>query len=309
MFINRSGKTISANKYNKVNRESGKSTPRTIAALVPAYNEAERIGCVIHTLCSVEWIDEIIVIDDGSQDGTGEAALRAGGGDPRVCLIRHESNRGKGEALFSGWQAANSQFLLLLDADLINFDSRHVRALAAPLLKGEVDMTVGVFRNGYWRTDLSHRLTPWLSGQRCLARDLVGELKREAAAGYGFETTLTILAHQKGARSRYVPLDGVSHPPGEVPRSGWHGPKTKVKMYREIVRAWMATEDWRHFGPNLIRRGWVILLLMVTFGFNLLWSCSVNLATLQHRLPIKGLENETFWSLLGKLKAALDLMW
>ncbi|MEJ2601403.1 MAG: glycosyltransferase family 2 protein [Anaerolineales bacterium] len=208
-----------------------------LAAILPAYNEAGRVGKVVRILRQVELLDEIIVVDDGSVDGTSAETLDAAAGDGRLSLLRHKINCGKGQAILSGWQATRAANLLFLDADLINLEHRHIIALAEPVLNDWADMTVGLFRQGYWRTDLAHRLTPWLSGQRCLRAGLLSSLSMRAAAGYGFETALSLAARKQGWRCEDVYLWGVSHLPGDV-ADGWRGPFNKVRMYAHILRAW-----------------------------------------------------------------------
>jgi hypothetical protein len=208
-----------------------------LAAILPAYNEAGRVGNVVNVLCQVNLLDEIIVVDDGSADGTGAEAIKAAAGDARFSLLRHASNHGKGQAILSGWQATRAVNLLFLDADLVNLENRHITALIEPVLNGWADMTVGLFRQGYWRTDLAHRLTPWLSGQRCLRAGLLSSLSMGAAAGYGFETALSLAARKQGWRSETVHLWGVTHLPGDI-ANGWRGPLNKVRMYAHILRAW-----------------------------------------------------------------------
>jgi glycosyltransferase involved in cell wall biosynthesis len=219
-----------------------------LAAILPAYNEAGRVGNVVRVLCQVELLDEIIIVDDGSIDGTSTEAKEAAAGDERFSLLRHASNRGKGQAILSGWQATHAANLLFLDADLVNLENRHITALVEPVINGWADMTVGLFRQGYWRTDLAHRLTPWLSGQRCLRAELLASVSMGAAAGYGFETALSLAARKLGWRSKEVYLWGVSHLPGDV-ANGWRGPINKARMYTHILRAWLvfnlrANQEW-----------------------------------------------------------------
>ncbi|MEM3432732.1 MAG: glycosyltransferase family 2 protein [Candidatus Methanomethyliaceae archaeon] len=221
-------------------------TLSSISAIIPAYNEKGRIGKVLAVLRQVECLSEILVVDDGSTDQTGEEAQREVGSDPRFRLIRLDKNLGKGQALFTGWQHARSNYLLLLDADLIGLTPLHIIALMQPVLEGRADMTLGLFRGGYWRTDLSHILTPWLSGQRCLRAELFRYISPKAAAGYGFETALTVAAQQHHWRCQAVILRGVSHVPSENHRGLWRGLATRSKMYAHIVRAWFQAEGWRH---------------------------------------------------------------
>lgn len=285
-----------------------RNTIPRIAAIVPAYNEAGRISKVLKVLSRVEYVSEIIVVDDGSTDGTGAEARQAAQNDGRVRVLCHPKNFGKGQALFTGWDATRAPFLLLLDADLINLKPEHITDLAEPVLSGEVDMTLGLFERGYWRTDLAHRITPWLSGQRCIRAELLQDLSERAAEGYGFETALSIEAHQQGWRCRNIPLTGVSHPPGEIPRSGWHGPWTKVKMFAQILRAWFLCLRWQEQMPRLLRRMRLVVILSVTMDINLGSSFSMSTAGLLNFILIKCLNSEMFWLLWGELKAAGDLL-
>lgn len=227
---------------NRQPRERYDSRRPALTAVVPAYNESGRIGSVLSVLLQVKMVDEIIVVDDGSIDGMAAEVLQIGQGNPRLKLIRHTENRGKGQALLTGRQASQSPVLLFIDADLIHLTVQHVEALVKPILVGEADMTVALFQHGDFWTDLSHRATPWLSGQRCLHASLVQRLPIQAAQGYGFETCLTILARQEKWRVKPVSWLGVTHPMGILPRGGWSGLRRKLKMFRDVFRSWLVIE-------------------------------------------------------------------
>ncbi|MFB3787885.1 MAG: glycosyltransferase family 2 protein [bacterium] len=87
---------------------------RAVSVVIPAYNEAESIGPVVDNIHAVlrEHEHEIIVVDDGSQDGTGQKAEAAGG-----RVIRHHANRGYGASLKTGIRAAKHEWIVLADAD------------------------------------------------------------------------------------------------------------------------------------------------------------------------------------------------
>ena len=220
--------------------ERSKAGPR-LAALVPALNEAGRIGKVLEVLRQVDRLDEIIAIDDGSVDHMLAEVQQAARQDPRLQIIRNETNLGKGQSLFKAWRSARADLILMLDADLINLTHRHVLDLVLPVLHGQCEMTMGLFKGGDWRTDLSHWTTPWLTGQRCLRADLFAYISENAARGYGFETALTVAARQHGWAVRKVFLRGVSHPPNEDHRGFWRGIFNRACMYAQIVRAGLIT--------------------------------------------------------------------
>lgn len=215
-----------------------------VAAIIPAYNEGERIGAMLATLRQVDALAEIIVIDDGSEDNTKEEVAKQAALDSRIHLILHERNQGKGQAVFSGWEATRSPFILMLDGDLIGLTPRHIQDLLQPVLVGRADMTLGLFRGGRINTDLSHFLTPWLTGQRCLRADLFKYLSLDAASGYGLETAITVVSHQYQLRCDRVWLKGVTHPPSEFHRGVWRGIETRARMYAHVVRAWLKSIAW-----------------------------------------------------------------
>ena len=210
------------------------------AAIVPVYNEELNVKDVLRVLRATSIVDEIILVDDGSTDKTFEILNLAASLDRRIQVIQHEKNRGKGQAIFSGWAATNAPVLLLLDADLKDLNPDHIHALLMPIIDHRADMTLGLFRGGHFKTDFSHRLTPFLTGQRGLRADLLECVSREAAEGYGFEVALTVAARQQGFRSRVVALQGVWHPSSELrtERGYWGGVIWRMRMYVQILHAW-----------------------------------------------------------------------
>jgi glycosyltransferase involved in cell wall biosynthesis len=219
-------------------------TTPLVAAIIPAYNEARGIGKVLNILRQVDLLSEIIVIDDGSKDRTIDEIEKCAVMDYRIRTISHSENRGKGEAIFSGWRATRAPLLVTLDADLVGLKPEQVVGLILPVLEMRADMTLGLFRHGYWRTEYSHRVTPWLTGQRCFRADLLKSISLPAAAGYGFETAITVAARRHKWRCVRVSLEGVSHPPSESHRGFWNGVATRSKMYAQIVRAWYVANGW-----------------------------------------------------------------
>jgi hypothetical protein len=141
-----------------------------------------------------------------------------------------------------------SDFVLMLDADLIGLTPEHVTVLCDPVIFGKYDMTLGLFKGGNWKTDFSHWATPWLTGQRCLRREMLQCISREAASGYGLETAMTVAVHQQGWKVKKVPLRGMSHPVSEIHRGGLKGVANRVKMYLHVFRAWYIATAKSRFG-------------------------------------------------------------
>ena len=101
--------------------------------------------------------------------------------------------------------------MVLLDADLNGVCPDPVDALARPIALDSVDKTLGIFKGGGIWTDLSHRLPPWVTGQRALPLERVRQLPDFSDLGYGLEATLSRFASERHWRVRTVMLQGVSH--------------------------------------------------------------------------------------------------
>jgi len=223
---------------NKNSSNSASGDYPDISAIIPVYNEAGKIGRVLDVLRQVDRLREIIVVDDGSTDLSVEEVQFAAQSDPRIQLVAYPMNQGKGQAIFLGWQATESRCLLLLDGDLFGLNPQHILDLIYPVLEGHADMAVGQFKKGRWASDIAHWFTPWMSGQRSLRADLRRQVSSRAAAGYGFETALTMAARQHEWRCVRVFLTGVWHLPGEARRGFWKGLKKRARMDRQISSAW-----------------------------------------------------------------------
>ncbi len=210
------------------------------AAIIPTYNEEINVAGVLKVLQDTKILDEIILVDDGSSDGTVEILRQAALSDGRFRVIQHEKNSGKGQAIFTGWAATCAPVLLLLDADLKNLTPAHIQDLLDPILDRRADMTLGLFHGGHFSTTLSHRLTPFLTGQRGLRAELLKYVSSDASAGYGFDIALTMAASQNGYRKQIIYMDGVWHPSSESrsERGFWFGAVWKARMYGQIIRAW-----------------------------------------------------------------------
>lgn len=206
-----------------------------VAAIIPAFNEESTIGDVITTLTQVDIIAEIVVVSDGSDDQTAEVADRLG-----ARVIVHKENQGKAAAMKTGFEATVSPVVLFLDADLIGLSPTHVFTLLQPVLRGEADMTVGIFDEGRITTDLAQLLAPYLSGQRAVRREIVEEMFRHEidadVCRFGIEVALTRHINNRGYRTHEVALEEMSHRMKEEKLGLVKGVKARIKMYYEILK-------------------------------------------------------------------------
>ncbi|MFW5415461.1 glycosyltransferase family 2 protein [Nocardiopsis sp. CNT-189] len=237
-----------------------------IAVIIPAKDEARRIGATVHAARGLPGADLVVVVDDGSADATAEVARDAG-----ARVLRHGRNRGKGAAMQSGAEAVRlleegreggrpHRHLLFLDADL-GATASAAAPLIGPVAAGEADMSIALFPATRLRLgghgfvvrlarEGIRRATEWepeqpLSGQRCITR----EAFRSAlplAPGFGVETGLTIDVLRGGGRVVEVEVPMEHRATGTDLRAQLH----RARQFADVGRALAA----RGIGAAL-RRG------------------------------------------------------
>jgi len=203
-----------------------------ISVVVPAYNEAGRISAVLQAVVASSLVDDIIVVDDGSDDGTADEAKHFS-----VRVVELPANGGKAAALDCGVSEARNDTFLFLDADLVGLTTEHVDKLIQAYTDPEIDMAVGVFANGRKNTDLAQKINPYASGQRMLTRRHWERAKENVdEMDYGIEIALSRLAVKEGWVKEYVKLEGVTHVLKEEKRGFKQGMIDRLKMYGDMIK-------------------------------------------------------------------------
>jgi len=191
--------------------------PRIIA-LVPARDEASTVAATVRALREI--VDQVVVVDDGSSDGTGSLALQAG-----ATVLRIPGHAGKGAAVEGALLRLppHPGVWLFADADL-GASAAGIAALLPAVMNGRADMTVALFppqTGGGLGTvkrlsaagikALSgYRADQPLSGQRALSAACLAAV-RPIAGGFGMETAMTIDAARAGMRIIEVAVEGLTH--------------------------------------------------------------------------------------------------
>ena len=212
-----------------------------VAIIIPAFNEEARILNVLQAAKASKLKTEIIVVDDGSKDRTSEVARTVEG----VKVIKLKANRGKGGALVTGVQATKCGILAFVDADLGGLQGQHIDDIILPLLNDQCDMCVGIFRGGKVWSDMAQRITPYLSGQRAMKRELFEAVPYMADLRMGVEWALTNTAEKRKAKVIRVLLRGVSNCAKEQKMGIVNGLKARGIMYMEITEAMVKTRRKR----------------------------------------------------------------
>ncbi|MBJ7221048.1 MULTISPECIES: glycosyltransferase family 2 protein [unclassified Brenneria] len=203
----------------------------SVSCIIPARNEARRIGSVLDAVTGHPLLSEIIVVDDGSTDGTAKLAQRQG-----ITVIRLPENRGKSRAVAEGIAAAAGTHLLLLDADLIGLTADDITALIQPVRRQQSDVTISLRRN----SPLIWRIIglDYISGERVFARALVAPYLDELRSlpHFGLEVWLNRLWIGKNVRIQVVKWRSVISP-YKAAKMGWlRGLRADAAMMRDIFR-------------------------------------------------------------------------
>jgi glycosyltransferase involved in cell wall biosynthesis len=117
------------------------NTPPVLSVVIPVYNERATVLTIMEKVLKLDFIKEVIVVDDGSTDGTRELLKRTPAGD-RVKIIFHDRNRGKGAALRTGFGHVTGEIVAIQDADL-EYDPNEFVEMIKPILEGVADVVYG----------------------------------------------------------------------------------------------------------------------------------------------------------------------
>ena len=184
------------------------------SAIVCAYNEEKHLSAVLDGLLGATFIQEIIVVDDGSKDGTAEIMKEYSQSD-RLHPISLTPTGGKGNAMAEGAAAARGDILLFVDADLINWDASYTIQVVQPILEGKADLVIGypLREHNAWDTADLLGIQRWLSGERAVWRaDLLPLLPKMRPSRFGVETLINMHYKTRHQPIRMIKLEGLLHP-------------------------------------------------------------------------------------------------
>jgi polyprenyl-phospho-N-acetylgalactosaminyl synthase len=158
---------------------------------------------VLTTLTSYPGFVEVIVVDDGSTDGTAEVAR-----DHGATCLRLPRNRGKGAALEAGIREAATDVVFLADADIRDLDHTTIDAMLAPVLAGETDMFVAMRHRSIYHLRSVLRFLPLLGGERAVTTKLWHAVPARYKHRFKIEAALNFYAvhHGRGLRYRVFPI-------------------------------------------------------------------------------------------------------
>ena len=219
-------------------------------AIVAAYNEEKTIAAVLRALTSSPLIDEVIVVSDGSEDGTVEIARTFDG----VRTVALRENHGKGFAMAVGVANASNDTLFFCDGDMYNVTEEHIEALVSPVLRDECDMNVGVRDRGEVANffHLKLKCGPVLSGIRVMRRNVFETVPPQYQSHYKIEAALNCFCARAGYRQIETVIYGLDHVIKESKMGLTDGLHARWRMSREVVLVLFdlyVFETWRWAEP------------------------------------------------------------
>jgi glycosyltransferase involved in cell wall biosynthesis len=211
---------------------------RTLSVIVPVFNERSTVAEIVRRMRSVELPveREIVVVDDGSYDGTADVLSQLR--DSTVRVVKHAQNRGKGAAIRTGLESATGDLVLVQDADL-EYDPEDWPRLLAPVLKGRARVVYGSRFTGERRNML---FLHWVGNRflslvtNILYNSTLSDMEtcyklfdrrvldgmRLTADRFDFEPEFTAKILRRGIRIYEVPISYAGREPDEGKKITWH---------------------------------------------------------------------------------------
>ncbi len=213
-----------------------------ISAIVPSFNEEERIEPVLKTLTKTSILDEVIVINDGSTDQTFAIAKKY-----PVKLIDNKKNLGKGQSMAKAVNQSQGEIIFFCDADISGLNEELIEKIIQPVKEGSLEMNV------LMRDRISHHLpiikwfVPKLGGERALTRKLWEMTPKEYKKHFEIETALNFYARRYGKDFDYFVSKEVSQVVKEKKYGFWVGQKQRWGMMYQIFKAkfWLRIDYWK----------------------------------------------------------------
>jgi glycosyltransferase involved in cell wall biosynthesis len=224
----------------------------TIDCVIPARDEHETVASVVEVCRSSRYVREVIVVDDGSTDGTGDVALAAG-----AKVVRRDAAAGsKAHAMAAGVAASGADWIVFADADLLGFTVHHLDDICRPAIEGDAVMSMGTFDYGVWNP-LVLRFPP-TTGERIVPRWVFEAIPPQRLDGYTVELAITAVVAQRRLPVVARVMDGVTHRTKREKFGKLEGYRRTWRMFWDLWALWRVygVRTYLHYLRDLrIERG------------------------------------------------------
>jgi glycosyltransferase involved in cell wall biosynthesis len=209
--------------------------------IVPARDEAPTIADNVAACLGVRQVREVIVVDDGSTDGTADAARAAGA----KVIVREGSTGSKAHAMADGVAASDADAVLFVDADCVGLTSAHLEAVLRPFLEGRALMSLGTFDYGIWNAFVL-RWHP-LTGERVVPRWIFESIPASKLDGYTIEVRINEVVAERRLPVVAQVMRGVSHRTKRDKHGRIEGLRRTLGMYRDLLKLFRRDVRWRTY--------------------------------------------------------------
>jgi len=171
-----------------------------ITCIIPAWNEGKNIKKVLKSVNTFPHFNEIIVVDDGSEDNTSQEVEKF----PKARLIQHKKNKGKTAAVLTGIEKSRGELIVLIDADLIKLSHENIAKMIYLILNKEYDMTIldrQGDRDAIWGWTNGAR---FFGGERAFWREEFDKIKIPEESGYLLEIIMNLHYIEKNKKIKTI---------------------------------------------------------------------------------------------------------
>lgn len=202
-----------------------------VSVIIPAYNEADSIQKIIEISQNHKWVDEVLVVDDGSEDNTADKARKL-----TNKVIKLPNNKGKAQAMDYGVANANNDIICFLDGDLINLQQKHLTQLIEPIIEKEFDMFVGICGRSHRKLSQLLIFLPRIGGQRILTKKIWNQVPNTYKRDFQIELALNYFCRMLGKKMGVTILKDLEHIPKEKKYGIVDGLTQRVIMFFDILK-------------------------------------------------------------------------
>lgn len=198
--------------------------------IIPAFNEEQTIAKIIKTALESQYVDEVVVIDDGSKDDTYNISVNTG-----AYVFKFEKNMGKAQAMQKGVNEAKNNVICFLDADLIGLTPDHISTIIKPVLNESVEMNISIRKRKGYIVNKLLRIFPLLGGERAITKKLWSSVPTKYKKRFEIEIALNYFAKKFNFPTHNFYMPGIKQTIKEKKHGFFRGLLERILMIIDIL--------------------------------------------------------------------------